>query len=184
MKYINVRDTEIVDIKKVNLLLKKNATDYFNYSIENRGGVLSLVELNFKPNTTTCMSIPLPVYNAFVSRINNVMGVDGVRGNDVLPIFIEEYEKYRRDYLGETTPIKYSSYSRYSSVLYLFWKQTEGIMGIKALLEPKRMYNIIENNDDNMKIFTNIESRGYKLKPTEHTVKILVDKSQKMLGEF
>jgi hypothetical protein len=156
----------------------------FQYKIEHRGKCLHIVELNFKPNTDTAMSMPVPLYNQFVEWLNDHVAERGVLANNVLPTFTQFMDNYRKDYLGGVATLKSSSYIRYASVFYLFWKATKGLMGFEADLIPQRSVPRIIQRDGVTALENEIEARGYYIKPVGNRYVIIIDKTQKKLGDY
>ena len=156
----------------------------YQYSIEQRGSCLHIVELNFKPNTETTMSIPLPVYNQFVEWLNDNIMLGGMKGNDVMGAFIKIYEEYRRQYLGSTETLKPSSYGRYASVLFGFWKCMGGYMGFECKINPQEVIKTVTQEGETLRIESELLSRGYYIKPTKQPIVQIIDKSQSKLLEF
>ena len=145
---------------------------------------MHIIELNFKPNTETTMSIPLPVYNQFVEWLNENMGINGIKGNDVMGGFINIYEKYRHEYLGALETLKPSSYVRYASVLFGFWRCLGNYVGFKCQIKPIQTISIIEQNKNVTKIESEVLSRGYYIKPIGKNIIKIIDKAQENLLTF
>lgn len=183
-----MRDLVVVDYKFVVNKLKNKVFTIngipYQYSIEQRGNCLHIVELNFKPNTETTMSIPLPVYNEFVEWLNNNITLSGMKGNDVMGAFIKIYEEYRRQYLGATESLKPSSYIRYASVLFGFWKCMGNYVGFECKIKPQTRTNIVIQEENKTIIESEMLSRGYYIKPTNNPIIQIIDKSQSKLLEF
>ena len=180
MKELVVKDyKDFGELVKGGMVFVDDST--FQYSVEYRQGVLHIVELNFKPNTKSTMSVPVPVYNEFVKQLSEKIGIDGVRGNEVMGLFIQLYEQYRRVYLGAMAPLKPSSYVRYASVLYLLWYATDGKLGFKCSLKPKQIIKTVTQDGVNLVINNEIQSKGYYIEPTKYPAVTLYDRRQQDL---
>lgn len=156
----------------------------FQYKIEYRGACLHIIEMNFKPNTEVPMSMPVPLYNQFVEWLNNSITEKGVLGNNVLPKFTQLVDAYRRDYLGKRENLKASSYMRYSAVFYLFWKATKGLMGFECELKQRTQDTTITQENGKTNVELELLPRGYYIKPKGRYYVVIIDKSQKKLGDF
>jgi len=181
------RDVIMIDYKIVMNKLKNKVFTLegvsYQYSIEQRGSCLHIIELNFKPNTKTTMSIPMPVYNKFVEELNRLMERGGISGNGVMGIFIRIYEDYRRKYLGATRVLKPSSYTRYASVLFGFWKCMGRYMGFECKIKPQSITKTITQDKEKMLIESETLGRGYYIKPIgKHITQIEDSNQSKLLG--
>lgn len=182
------RNIVLIDYKTLVHKLINNVFEFegrkYQYSIEQRRDCLHVVELNFKPNTQTTMSIPLPVYNNFVEWLNQNITNQGMRGNDAMGEFVKIYEKYRRDFLGATIRLKPSSYARYASVLFGFWKVVGNVTGFQCSINPQKITKTVTQEDNKTIIESEILSKGYFIKPVGNMLIKIADKSQKGLLEF
>jgi len=177
-------DYKLVQSQLKNKSLRVNG-ETMQYSIEQRGRCLHIVENNFKPNTTSSMSIPLPVYNKFVKALHGQqLPRDGLKANSFMGLFRDIYEEYRRDYLGATEALKPSSYNRYASILYLLWKCTEGQLGFTAQLIGRHTVKTVQEETGRIIIDSEIISQGYFIKPSGQPIVRLIDKEQTVLLQW
>lgn len=187
-KAVVQKDIVNIDYRKLkNKMLNKlyeHGEERYQYSIERKRGIPHIVENNFKPNTKTAMSIPCPVYNEFVDELSKRITAQGLKANDLMPLFVQIYAKYRRNYLGILEDIKPSSYMRYSAVLYLFWKVTEGKMGFTAELFNQHIVKTVEVKGNNVSIDSEVMTRGYYIKPAEYPIVRIIDTEQMQLLSF